>query len=222
MNRDQWLSGVQSEVEFWTRWLETKGLDWPEEFKYRSDPDAELDGLVRKCLAGFPSTPKVLDVGAGPVTIVGKRLNGRPIDLTAVDALAEIYDQLPFPQGLPVVRTQQCDTERLREKFAAGTFDLTHARNTLDHSYDPLIAIAQMIEVTKPGGIIATAHAANEALNENWHGFHQWNFHVEERDFKISNRTQTFSLSDAIVGKAEIIELSLDNGSWITCVMRRI
>ena len=156
------------------------------------------------------------------MTALGKRLDGRAIDLTAVDALADIYDQLPFPPGLPVLRTQQCETERLCEKFAAGTFDLAYAQNTLDHSYDPAAGILQMIEVTKPGELVATAHPTNEALNERWQGFHQWNFYAENRDFKISNRTQVFSLSQLIRGRAEIIELSPDGELWINCVMRRL
>ena len=222
MNREQWSAAIQSEVGFWTRWLESGGLSWQEEFKYRADPHAEIRGLARTWLEGFAGAPKVLDVGAGPVTVLGKFLDGRAIDLTAVDALAEIYDRLPFPPGLPVLRTQQCESERLREKFDAGTFDLTYAQNTLDHSYDPAAAILQMIEVTKTGGFIATAHAANEALNENWQGFHQWNFYVEGRDLKIASRTQTFSVAELIMGRAEVVELSPDGEAWVNCVMRRI
>ena len=222
MNREQWSSGIDSEINFWTRWIQTRDLSWPDDFKYRSDSIAELKGLARRYLEDFQRTPKVLDVGAGPMTALGKMLKGRFIDLIAVDALSNLYDQLPFPEGLPPLRTQKCETEKLHEKFAADTFDVAHAQNTLDHSYDPVTAIRQMIEVTKPGGFIITTHAANEALNENWHGFHQWNFHIDGRDFKISSQTQTFSVTEAITGAANIIELSPDNASWVTCVMKKV
>jgi ubiquinone/menaquinone biosynthesis C-methylase UbiE len=165
---------------------------------------------------------KILDIGAGPMTVLGKKMNGMPLDITAVDALADKYSNLNFPNGLPLIKTQQCESERLTSMFQANTFYLTYAQNTLDHSYDPIVAIREMIAVTKPGGIIATAHAANEAIKENWEGFHQWNFHVDGRDFKVSNRTSTFSVSQAIEGLAKIVDLSPDHADYVGCVMRKL
>lgn len=106
--------------------------------------------------------------------------------------------------------------------FPANTFDLTYAKNTLDHSYNPVEAFRQMVAVTKRGGFIATEHAANEALNENWEGFHQWNFHVDGRDFLISNRSETFSICREIEGLATIETLSPDRADHIGCVMRKL
>jgi SAM-dependent methyltransferase len=220
-SNDTWVDGIASELDFWSRWLETKGLGWPADYAFRTDPHAEIGGIAGEYLASFHGTPRILDVGAGPMTALGKRLNGVPVELTAVDALAHFYDGLKFAEGLPLVRTQKCDSEKLSEKFPPNTFDLTYAQNTLDHSYDPMAAIQQMIYVTKLGGLIITSHAANEAINENWQGFHQWNFYVTGRDFKIANRTETLSVKRQFGNDVAFIDLSPDGESWVNCVMRK-
>lgn len=218
----QWAKGHSEEVNFWIQWLETGGLKWPQEFQYRTDPRAEIGGVARQYLQKLPENARVLDVGAGPMTALGKMLDGRPIDITAVDALADLYDKLPFPPGSPIIRTRKCDTERLTEEFGENMFDLTYAQNTLDHSYDPMTALLQMVAVTKPGGYIATCHTANEAVTQNWVGLHQWNFHIESRDLKISSKHDTYSVSEAVAGKAPIVELAPDGASWVVCVLRKL
>ncbi len=222
MDRNQWQSGIDNEVFFWSKWLEGKGLSWPADYEFRTNPDAELQPHLAVYLKNLKHAPKILDVGAGPMTILGKKMNGRSLDITAVDALAERYNYLTFPSGLPLIRTQQCESESLSSEFSSCTFDLAYARNTLDHSFDPIAAIKEMIKVTKPGGLIITEHAANEAITENWKGFHQWNFHVEGRDLKISNRNKTFSVLQEIEGLATIVKIVPDGSPWIECVMQKL
>ena len=221
MRKMQWSSGIDNEIEFWSKWLETKGGAWPEDFQFRINPDTEIHEWIAELLNGIRN-PKILDVGAGPMTVLGKKMNGIPLDITAVDALGDLYSRLNFPTGLPLIKTRQCESECLTSMFPENTFDLTYAKNTLDHSYNPVEAFLQMIAVTKPGGYIATEHAANEALAENWEGFHQWNFHVEGREFKISNRNETFSIHREIEGLAMIETLSPDHAAFIGCVMRKL
>jgi SAM-dependent methyltransferase len=222
MQREQWSRGIESELAFWKRWLETKGLSWPGDYAWRTNPNAELQRSITSHLGGFSGGPlRVLDVGAGPMTTVGKKFLGAPIELTAVDALADAYDQLDFPPGLPLVRTQKCDNELLSVTFDPDSFDVVFARNTLDHGYDPVLAIKEMIKVAKPGGLIVTEHLANEALAEKWQGFHQWNFHVVDADFKIADHEKTHSLSEVIAGLASIIELSPNNAPVVKCTLRK-
>lgn len=182
-----WSQGIQPEFNFWYRWLTTRGAEWPADYQFRTDPNSELQEAFARTLPQGPTPPKILDVGAGPMTFLGKKLRGQSLDITAVDALADLYDILPFPSGLPLIKTQKCFSEELSQMFRENTFDLTIANNTLDHSIDPVQAIREMIKITKPGGSIITQHAANEAKKHNYHAFHQWNFYISERCMFVGN-----------------------------------
>src|SRR5205823_466706 len=103
------------------------------------------------------------DVGAGPLTWLGKSWPGRTVKIAAVDPLAEHYNRLLGEFGItPPIRTERAEAERLLTALPADHFDLVHARNTLVHSYDPLTAIGQMVAVVKPGGYVVLQHRANE------------------------------------------------------------
>ncbi len=54
-------------------------------------------------------------------------------------------------------------------------FDLVHCSNALDHTQDPGLAYHKMMTAVKPGGYLIIQGFENEAINENWEGFHQWN-----------------------------------------------
>jgi len=220
IKKQTWGNGIQYEVDFWSNWLITKGSIWQEAYNYRIDPDSELEPYLAVYVNHITGTPKILDVGAGPMTCLGKKINGRKIDLVATDALADYYAKLPFPDGLPLLKTIQCDSECLSEKYGA-VFDLTHARNTVDHSYDPFKVFLEMIKVTKRAGFIVTDHAANEAIKENWNGFHQWNFSVENRELIVSNKKSSWSINKEVQGKAKIIDLSPDSSEWVRFVLQK-
>src|SRR5205823_14175422 len=67
--------GVDPELSFWRRWLESKGMHWPDDYRRRLDPNALLDELPLSCYIGqLPDdSVSILDVGAGPLTYLGKR-----------------------------------------------------------------------------------------------------------------------------------------------------
>ena len=63
---------------------------------------------------------------------------------------------------------------------------MTYAKNTLDHSYDPVAAIRSMATVTRPGGPIVLLHYAHEAETEGYVGLHQWNFSAPDGRLVVS------------------------------------
>jgi SAM-dependent methyltransferase len=215
----RWRSGHSSEVGFWDRYLCTKGLRWPDEFAERMNPDLELSADLAALLKGAAKTARVLDVGAGPLTIVGKKLGGGSIDLTAVDPLAPQYDQLLSKHGLnPPVRTQAGKAEELAVLFAPDSFDLAHARNCLDHALDPFQAVQQMLAVVKPGGWVYLKHHPDEGMREQWHGLHQWNFSRSTAgDFIISSRSRELNATSTLASKANVLcDLTCEGGEeWI-------
>jgi SAM-dependent methyltransferase len=184
---ERWAERLDEETAFWFRWLRDHGGEWPQDYAQRMDPDSELQPDIRAYLEFAPDAHlRILDVGCGPLTILGKRWGDRTLAITAADPLAEQYAMLFERLGLtpPVVPVAGV-AERLTETFADNSFDLVYARNCLDHGYDPLLSIQQMLKVAKPGRVVFIEHAIDEGEHEDYGGLHQWNFRVKDDRFVI-------------------------------------
>ena len=192
----QWKAGTISEINYWDHYFRTEGGNYEETYRLRFDPELPLQARPASLLAR-QSDRHILDVGAGPLTWLGKKLDNETVNITAVDPLADEYDRILSRYNIePLVRTQKLAGEQLLEKFAADSFGLVFARNCIDHSLDPEDTIRQMIEVAKPGGYVLLEHHPNEAENENYEGLHQWNFSMSESgDFLISSKDNTVNMS---------------------------
>jgi SAM-dependent methyltransferase len=225
--KDLWESGKSSEVEFWRRYLVTKGLEWPDDYASRLDPEHSFHERLLKFLPphGPSSEPiAVLDVGAGPLSVLGRQVPGRTIELTAVDALANEYDRLLDEVRLrPPVRTQQCAVEKLLDLFKPDQFDFVYMQNALDHSLDPLLGILQMLAVVKPGCHVVLFHAVNEAEVEHYEGLHQWNFYDVEKKFVIWNPSVNICVSDLLSRLADITvePVPLPDKEWLLVSLRK-
>jgi SAM-dependent methyltransferase len=184
---ERWEEGLDEEVEYWERWMrEPEASPWPEEWPWRTDPESPLQPHIREHLDPDLEELRILDVGSGPLTILGKRWGDRTLHITAVDPLADRYAALFERLGIePLVRPVPGEAERLTETFAADSFDLVYARNCLDHGYDPLLAIRQMLRVARPGGLVFLEHATDEGEHMRYAGPHQWNFRAEAGRFVI-------------------------------------
>jgi len=126
-----WSDGLNIETDFWYRWFQTKGLQWPQEYARRVDPALEFQQHLRRFIT-VPEggTVRVLDVGAGPLTLLGKVWPGRTVELVPVDPLAEHYDRIMAEVGVtPLARTRLGHGERLLDLFPPSSFDLAYAAN---------------------------------------------------------------------------------------------
>jgi SAM-dependent methyltransferase len=209
--QEVWAGALSDEMAFWREWMRTGGSKWPDDYRFRLDPESEIQEQITQHLSGIESRVRMLDVGAGPLTFVGKRWPGHEFTLTAVDALADKYDVLLDEFGItPSVRTRRCDSERLSEAFAENSFDVAYALNTLDHSYEPMRAIRQMIAVVRPGGIVLLQHYPNEAENEAYSGLHQWNFDWVDSDCLLWRPSKKWSLSKEFAGQATVTGTKAD------------
>jgi hypothetical protein len=92
-SRERWQRGVERELAFWRSYFASGGLDWPDEYAARLNPDLPLQDVIAKHLQSGQRA-RVLDCAAGPATTVGKTFNGERIELVAVDALADEYAAL--------------------------------------------------------------------------------------------------------------------------------
>ena len=225
---DLWHKDVPVEVEFWRRYLLTRGSDWPDEFRHRVDPSAALrEPLVADRLDRFAaSTPvSILDVGAGPLTILGKRHPDRRLDITAVDPLAEHYDRiLAEAQVDPIVRTIPCAGEALVERFGRAAFDVVYARNAIDHSVRPVDIIRNMVTVARPGGFVALRHYRHEAVSTGWVQLHQWNFDIRGGDLFVWGRKTTHNVTAMLFGQATTtcwIDPASDKTPWVLAIIEK-
>ena len=217
----QWERSLPDELGFWRDWFATKGSLWPDEYKRRFDPNSEVTEVLHRFLGKPRRQVSILDVGAGPASSVGTKLKGYTISVTAVDALADLYEKLYEEfNAVPPVRTQFCHTEKLRETFQPNQFDVVYAENTLDHHYDPMTAIVQMVEVAKPGGYAVLYHVENEAEREGYNGLHQWNFKMEGDDMILWNKHKRVSLRELIGDRAELEVLEM-RGKMVLAALRK-
>jgi SAM-dependent methyltransferase len=181
---------LKGEVQFWRNWLSTKGMYWPDDFHARFDANRRLDGHLAPYVDRIEGDDvRILDVGSGPLTKLGKTHPTKRLEITATDLLANDYDRVLTELGLvPPVRTIHADAEQLAAQFGDDAFDIVHAQNCIDHTTDPERAIDQMVAVAKPGGYVVLFHAENEGQREQYNQLHQWNFTCEAGAFVIRDR----------------------------------
>ena len=214
------MTGIDDEVRFWEQWIDSRGGEWPDDFRQRLDPEAEVEEYLPLSV-GAEALPRlrILDVGSGPLTKLGKRYRGQPLDLSACDPLADVYSALLRRAGIaPLVPVRMAFAEDLTAFFAPESFDLVHCINALDHSFDPLRAIQEMLRVVRVGGAVVLMHQPNEAEREEYVGLHQWNFDVQDGRFVIWNREQRVDVAEVMRGTADV---EADGRGYIRAVLRK-
>jgi SAM-dependent methyltransferase len=199
--RSDWTEGLPEEVAFWARALANQGRDWnPSDYAERMDPQLPLQAELRELIdAPEGGTVRILDVGSGPLTRVGRVWPGRVVEITPVDPLAEEYRALIARLGISVpVLPQTAEGERLRDRFREDSFDLAYASNCLDHAFDPVVAIREMLAMLKPSCFAYLWHYPDAGLQERYRGLHQWNFNERGGDLTVSDGRRTVLLSEAL------------------------
>ncbi len=158
-----WSAGIDSEAVFWENWVKTGGGRWPQDFIARQQTDRIFDASL-EALLPVGEDSRVLDVGAGPMTFLGTRSATRTIHFVAVDPLAALYGQILDTYGIvPPIRTIFATAEDLSAFLDFSSFDLVHCQNALDHSFDPIRGIEEMLRVVKTGGCVVLRHYTDEA-----------------------------------------------------------
>jgi SAM-dependent methyltransferase len=214
-------AGLNFEADFWDDYFLTRGGRWPQDYLRRLDPGSPLEAMHRPFIDRLPGTRiRILDVGAGPLTILGKTHPGKQLDITAVDPLSARYDQLFTKYGVtPPVRTIAGSGESLAAQFGENVFDFVYAQNCIDHAENPVEAMRQMVLVAKPGCEAVLFHAPNEAETQEYTGLHQWNFTLEDGRFVVTGKNGRTDVAEALrevgVCTARLHE------DWILTVIRK-
>lgn len=213
-----WLDGIKPEIIFWKHYIDTKGKEWKTDWDdlISNDRKFSLDHHIET------STTTFLDVGSGPFSSCGIKTEKTDLQIRAADPLAFAYQALKTKAGITTgITPEYAMVERLSEKFDKNTFDIVHMRNSLDHSFNPFVGIIQMLSVCKIEGKIILQHARNEAENENYVGFHQWNLCGHGGDFIIWRKGIAYNVSKMLEKYAGIIVEDMPNENWLTVIIRK-
>ena len=217
-----WTEGVRGEVEFWRRVLPGRVATHPE-YIHRADPKAPIrDPLLNMMIAKIPEqTVSIIDVGAGPLTAVGKTYPGKTVRITATDPLAPEYVRIMREAGIkPPVPPIGCRGEDLLDLFTPATFDLAFARNALDHCVDPVRVITNMIELVKEDRFVVLRHLRREAHTQLYRDLHQWNFDIEDGELVIwRTRSDKVRIDRVLAPTASMA--TFEEGGWVACLITK-
>jgi hypothetical protein len=151
------------------------------------------------------------------MTSLGKIYRGSPLDIVAVDCLANHYNQLLDEIGIRgALRPIQCESERLLELFPPNTFDLVFSRNALDHGYDPMLSIYNMVEIVNNGCPVVLKHGLSEAEESGYRGLHQWNFSLEQSRLILWNLGTRWNVEAELNGRATV--KSFMENEWLVSI----
>ena len=219
-----WTAGAPLELGFWERRLLDPDIEntW-HEYDARTDPKAPMrDPLVGSLISRIPADIiSILDVGAGPLTALGKTYPGKALSITATDPLATDYLRIMREAGIePPVPPVACRGEDLTRHFAPGTFDIAFARNALDHSVDPVRVITNMVSLVKDGRFVVLRHRRQEGRGENYWGLHQWNFDADDGQFLVWRGRREKVHMNRVLDATATVDCFLE-GEWVVCLITK-
>ncbi|KAF4664330.1 hypothetical protein FOL47_005194 [Perkinsus chesapeaki] len=202
-----WWSRMSAEEVYWRYRVYNDEYTYP-----LSMPRPLQRGLRRLISTGFTAgrAVKILDLGSGPLSLVGTLWHKHEIELVPVDPLAPFYRSLLHQVGVqPVVPSILGEVDNLPSLFTSGNvFDLAVSVNALDHTTDPVGAIFDLVGTVRPNGVVFLVLHRNEAEHEQGKGLHQWNFDVDDSNHLVVWRNRSsvglerYDLSEMLLAEA--------------------
>jgi SAM-dependent methyltransferase len=188
--------GLLLERTFWRRCLAAGGRGHETWYELALAPGRELSAFHRRFIDDLPEgRVRVLEVGSGPMTVLGARHPSKTIAIVATDVLAPHYARMLARASIqPPIPTVWADAERLVERFGVQSFDYVTANNCIDHCENPVRAIQQMLAVVKPGHSVSLRHREREGEQQHYLGLHRWNFGLQDGVPVLYDRRQRFDL----------------------------
>ncbi len=184
-----WAKALPEELRFWEGIISgtSKHQNYVQNFRRRASGVDEIAPHLVEYLEGKDiDSFEILDVGAGPHSVIGSLFRGKRLRVSAIDPLADQYNELiSAAQIIPAIPTVAGEAENLAAIFPGKKFDLVYSRNALDHVYDAVAALQAMVNVCAPGGVVFIEGSSNEAVKQRFAGLHQWNFMPVDGDLVI-------------------------------------
>ena len=148
------------------------------------------------------------------MTILGQYIEGHTGEITVCDPLAHMYSRIASK-----CRVQRpSDTEpAFAEFYPINTYDLVYYRNALDHSFDPVTGVREMLYVAKLGGRVYLEHSVNEAVFEEYSGFHQQNFNEDDGDLIVWAESDRSNVAKELADTATVTPVKID--PWLSAAI---
>jgi len=217
-----WREGLRDEIAFWEQVLPARVATDPG-YRLRADPKAPMsDPLMNFLIGRIPEeSVSIIDVGAGPLTALGKTYPGKRLRITATDPLAAEYVRIMEEAGIsPPVRPIECLGEDLLDRFQPGTFDIAFARNALDHCIDPVRVIENMVDLVKDGRFVLLRHLRSVAELNLYRGLHQWNFDIEQGQLVIWRTGRERVDMGRVLHDTAAVDC-FEEGPWVVCLLTK-
>lgn len=218
----RWLKGIPYEVAFWQSYYRNKRsradlFEWSLYGRECVLDNFDLKTFIEGC---GDDQPVIADVGCALSYTFGGRIGGRDYPVQYIDPLAPFYNHILDRYHIDRPRIIFGMTESLSDNFRPDSVAFLHIRNSLDHSMMPVLGIREALRVLKPGGVLYLNHFRNEAENENYRGFHQFNISEENGHLVIWDRRSRYDINDMLHGIADVTVSVTDSGR-IVAVIRK-
>jgi SAM-dependent methyltransferase len=167
-------SAWDEELAFWDGYLRTHASEAADPVQLRRVFPARLLEPLGEATKRLGRVPAVIELGSGPVSLLGWGVSEGLIDLTAVDPLADEYVRLARKRGLKYpVAPRRGRGEELDSLFPRDAFEIAYSSNAIDHAQDPRRCFEALTRVVAPGGAIYCEGFVREGTNAGWDGLHQ-------------------------------------------------
>jgi SAM-dependent methyltransferase len=208
------IKQIREELSFWKTFVKTDRFlkDWIADRK-----TSELDEYVSEFIKNVKHD-KILDVGSGPVSILHGLLKNS--DITAVDALADYYQQIfnfkKYKINPPIFnRAETLNYE--------SVFDIVHISNALDHCQDLNLAVNNLYKAVKQNGYLIIQTFEKEGTEQKWAGFHKWDISYSAKGIYAFSENGEKNL---IIENSKIYKIKrqrkLYNRIWTILIIKKI
>lgn len=226
---NRWLKGIPYEIAFWKSYYGHKN-SLEQLFSWSSyGKECLLDNFDIQAYAALcPGEPRFVDLGCSLSYTFGTEFRSKPVCIERIDPLATFYNRILDKSRVDRPRIKFGMIENISTIYQAGSIDLIHIRNALDHCANPMLGIIESLVCLRDGngkdgsegGILYLHHHRNEAEGEAYRGFHQYNIDSRDGRLVLWNREVCIDVADALKGIATV-QCSVTEHGHIVAVIQK-
>jgi hypothetical protein len=200
-DRDNVSHAFFREVDFWATQMANPSIcDINERVSSAPDSLNQCPPALIKVVDDMRATgvrPRILDVGAGPFSLMHYFQRTGRAAVVAIDVLAREYGEILRHSKFQHATEPEFGTgEFLDVQRAGDQFDIVYISNALDHTASPALTWLNALKMTRVDGIIGHAHFVREATAETEDQLHRFDLYPDANQLWLDDlRGHCFSLT---------------------------